>query len=87
MAGQADRAEAGAEQVKLLTMRPDFANTEYLAELNKEWHSHDFSIPPFSAEAAQKVSANSSPEIAKANADFVQPSGPVASRAGSVLTT
>jgi hypothetical protein len=63
---------------RLILMRPDFANTEYLAELNKEWHSHDFSIPPFSAEAAQKVSANSQEAAARANIASVQPAGSVA---------
>jgi hypothetical protein len=73
---------------RILTMRPDFTNTEYLAELNKEWHSHDFStgiLQGVAPKTSQTLGEDSAPQIAKANADFVQPSGPVASREGYLL--
>jgi hypothetical protein len=73
----------------IILMRPDFANTEYLAELNKEWHSHDFSTGILQAVApktSQTLGEDSAQKIAALDSNRVQPSGPVASPAGSVLT-
>jgi hypothetical protein len=61
----------------IISLRPDFANTEYMNALQQEWHCHDFSVPPFSAEAAQKVSANSQEAPARANCGQVGNAGSV----------
>jgi hypothetical protein len=62
---------------RILTMRPDFANTEYMNALADEWRTHDFALPPFSSEAAQKVSANSQEAAARANCGQVGNAGSV----------
>jgi hypothetical protein len=72
----------------VILMRPDFTNTEYMNALQQEWQSHDFSTGILQAVAqktSQTLGEDSAPEIAKANADFVQPSGPVASREEHIL--
>jgi hypothetical protein len=64
--------------VKILTMRPDFTNTEYLNTLADEWGSHAFTTAPLSTEAVPQ--AITAPHIGP-----VQPSGPVASREEHIL--
>lgn len=63
---------------RLILMRPDFANTEYMNALQQEWQSHDFSIPLVAQKTSQTLGEDLQKAAAKANADFVQPAGSVA---------
>jgi hypothetical protein len=74
--------------MKILTMRPDFTNTEYMNALQQEWQSHDFSTGILQAVApktSQTLGEDSAPQIAALDSNRVQPSGPVASREEHIL--
>jgi hypothetical protein len=75
---RAPHCQEGVQMIRILTIRPDFTNTEYMNTLADEWGSHAFTTAPLSTEAVPQA-------ITAKNIGPVQPSGPVASRAGSVL--
>jgi hypothetical protein len=65
---------------RLILMRPDFANTEYMNVLQQEWQSHDFSTGILQAVApktSQTLGEDSQKAPARANCGQVGNAGSV----------
>ncbi len=62
--------------MKLILMRPDFANTEYMAVLADEWSNHEFAtpitpIPSVPSAPPPPPGAADASKVAAADADHV----------------